>query len=266
MTTPTPTPTSRQVPLRPGITLAVRESGHGTPVLLLHGGPGPDSLTPLAEHLATRHRVLLPVHPGWDDIRRVPELTTVGDLTEAYLELIRQLGAHPAAVVGSSFGGWIAAEMALRDTGQYLDRVVLMNAIGPAVPGHPLSVPGPPTGPGDPSGDSAARPTGDGKNEAPRRVSSPAGLAALRAYTGPTMQDTGLLGRLKHVGRPVLVVWGKDDTVVSPGYGRTYAAAFPDARFVPIAGGGHLPIREQPAATFAAIDGFLDAPAAPNTP
>ncbi|MEV5282449.1 alpha/beta hydrolase [Streptomyces sp. NPDC051993] len=259
------TPTTRPLLLRPGLPLTVREHGHGhgASVLLLHGGPGPDSLTPLAEHLATRHRVLLPTHPGWDDTPRLPALTSVADLAEAYLELLQQLDLPPVTVVGSSFGGWVAAEMALRDTGRHLDRLVLMNAIGPAVPGHPVRAPVPRTDPGSPA---AAQPTGGGQSGAPRPgPSSPAGLAAMYEYTGPLLQDAGLLDRLKAAAQPVLVVWGEDDTVVSLDFGRAYAAAFPDAHFKPIAGASHLPIREQPAATFAAIDAFLDPPAIPHT-
>lgn len=258
------TPTTRQLLLRPGLLLTVREHGHGhgASVLLLHGGPGPDSLTPLAEHLVTRHRVLLPTHPGWDDTRRLPALTSVADLAEAYLELLRQLDLPPVAVVGSSFGGWVAAEMALRDTGGQLSRLVLMNAIGPAVPGHRVLAPVPRT---DPGGPAAAQPTGGPSGASRPGPSSPAGLAAMYEYTGPLLQDAGLLDRLKAAAQPVLVVWGEDDTVVSPDFGRAYAAAFPDARFEPIAGASHLPIREQPTATFAAIDAFLDPPAVPHT-
>ncbi|HEV8191692.1 MAG TPA: hypothetical protein VGP82_09440, partial [Ktedonobacterales bacterium] len=41
--------------------------------------------------------------------------------------------------------------------------------------------------------------------------------------------------------------------------GATYAGAFPNARFELIKDAGHLPQIEQPTATFAAIDAYMDA-------
>lgn len=52
-------------------------------------------------------------------------------------------------------------------------------------------------------------------------------------------------------------MWGSDDPVVSPAYGRAYAAAFPDAHFALVEGGGHLPFRTAPQPTLAEIDQFL---------
>jgi pimeloyl-ACP methyl ester carboxylesterase len=53
------------------------------------------------------------------------------------------------------------------------------------------------------------------------------------------------------------VLWGANDTVVGPDFGRAYAAAFPHVRFELIPGAGHLPIREEPEAVFALLDSFL---------
>ena len=41
-------------------------------------------------------------------------------------------------MIGSSLGGWIAAEMALRDTAGTVSRVVLLDAVGIEVPGEPV--------------------------------------------------------------------------------------------------------------------------------
>ena len=81
------------------------------------------------------------------------------------------------------------------------------------------------------------------------------------AYTGPSLTDPGLLHRLGRVRVPALLVWGEDDAVVTPDFGRAFAAAIVAARFVAIPGGGHIPTTEAPAATLAAIDAFLAASA-----
>ena len=77
------------------------------------------------------------------------------------------------------------------------------------------------------------------------------------AYAGPDMADPGMLPRLSTVTCPVLVLWGAEDPVVTPGFGRAYAAAFPHARFELIPNAGHLPIREKPETVFAHLDSFL---------
>jgi pimeloyl-ACP methyl ester carboxylesterase len=41
-------------------------------------------------------------------------------------------------------------------------------------------------------------------------------------------------------------VWGASDRIVSPQYGRAYAAEIPDARFEVVEAAGHYPHIEQP--------------------
>lgn len=242
------TPLRHSLRLRPGLDLVLREAGQGGPVLVLHGAPGPGSVAPLVGHLAARHRVLAPTHPGWEESVRPAELDSVAALAVVYLELLDRLGLADVTVLGTSFGGWAAARMAVDDNAGRISRLVLMNAIGPRVPGQAVTLPsGPPPGPapGEPRGG----PPGDP-------------FAALHAYTGPELGDPELLPRLSAVTCPVLVLWGADDTVVTPEFGRAYAAAFPHARFELVPGGRHLPIREQPEAVYAALDRFLTTPPA----
>ncbi|MEU2678342.1 alpha/beta hydrolase [Streptomyces sp. NPDC007107] len=244
--------TPRTVPLRPGLDLALREAGHGRPVLVLHGGPGPAGIVPLISHLATDHAVLAPTHPGWEDTMRPDDLDSVPALAAAYLDLLRHLALHDVTVIGTSFGGWAATQAALDDHEDRISQLILIDAIGPVIPGQQISMPsGPPPAPAPRAS------TEPGPSPAPRRGPSLASQAALRAYAGPSMADPGLLPRLAHVTCPVLVIWGQDDTVVSPDYGRAYATAFPQARFELIPGAGHQPLREKPDAVLAALDRFL---------
>ncbi|MET8764032.1 alpha/beta hydrolase [Lentzea sp. NPDC004782] len=234
------TPLRRTIPLRPGLDLDLREAGTGgSPVLVLHGGPGPAGVTPLIDHLAPDHRVLAPTHPGWDGTTRPDALDSVPALASAYLDLLGHLGLHDVTVIGTSFGGWVATQTALDDREGRISQLVLIDAIGPVVPGQQVTVPaGPPAA-------------------APQGGPSARSMAVMRAYTGPAMGDAGLLPRLSTVTCPVLVLWGADDTVVTPEFGRAYAAAFPHARFELIPGAGHAPVREEPEAVFTALDSFL---------
>ncbi|MFB9684319.1 alpha/beta fold hydrolase [Amycolatopsis plumensis] len=205
-------------------------------VLVLHGGAGPRSVTPIAEHFAPHARVLAPTHPGWSGTPRPDAFTGVDDLALAYLDLLDDEDLADVVVVGSSFGGWVAAELAVRDRGRRVGRLVLLDAISPEIPGHPVRLPQPP--PGAPGPD-------------------PADLAALRTYTGPDLADPKLLRRLARVRTPALLIWGEDDVVVPPAFGKAYAAAFADARFEVVPGAGHQPALQAPDRTFDLIDEFL---------
>ena len=57
---------------------------------------------------------------------------------------------------------------------------------------------------------------------------------------------------------PALVLWGETDRVVTPDYGRAFAAAIPGARFAAIAGAGHFPHLEQPYDFAARIKDFVE--------
>lgn len=59
-------------------------------------------------------------------------------LARAYAHLLDVLDLRDVAVVGNSIGGWIAAELAALG-GDRISSVTLVNAVGMAVPGHPVA-------------------------------------------------------------------------------------------------------------------------------
>ncbi|BBJ40073.1 hypothetical protein SSPO_027910 [Streptomyces antimycoticus] len=190
----------------PGLPLTVRDVGAGRPVLVLHGGGGPASVTDIVDHFAATSRVLAPTHPGWEDTPRPEWFSDVGDLVETYLDLLDDRDLRDVLVVGVSFGGWIAAEMTVRDRARRVGGLVIMGAFGPHVEGHELQFPtAPPGPPGPPPGQGSGAPA---SAPAPRRGPSPAALQALMAYAGPTRSDPKLLHRLARVSVPALALWG----------------------------------------------------------
>lgn len=98
------------------LSLTLSEAGEGRPVLILHGGGGPATVAGLAQHLSRTAHTITPVHPGWDGTDRPAWLTGIADLALAYLHVLRERGLRDVLVIGSSLGGWTAAEMAVRDT------------------------------------------------------------------------------------------------------------------------------------------------------
>jgi pimeloyl-ACP methyl ester carboxylesterase len=241
------------------ITLA--EAGSGRTALVLHGGGGAATVQPIAAHLSGRMHVLTPVHPGWDGTARPGWLTGIGDLAAVYLRLLRDAGHSNVLVVGSSIGGWIAAEMAVRDDAGLIGGLVLIDSVGVLVDGEPIRdfFALDARGVAQYSFYDAERFYVDPATVPPEQAAQrAANMATMRVYAGdPYMHDPGLRDRLGQVQIPVLVLWGDSDRIVTPGYGQAMAAAFPRAEFVVISRAGHLPQLEQPAGTFGALDAFI---------
>jgi pimeloyl-ACP methyl ester carboxylesterase len=232
------------------VDIAVSDYGDGQPVLLLHGGGGPDTVTGFGELFAKSHdvRVIVPTHPGFGGTARPDALTSIRNLAALYVALIGQLELENVTVIGNSIGGWIAAEMALLASPR-LSGAILVDAVGIKVPGHPIA-------------DFFSLTmdqvfTLSFHNPEPFRI-EPATLppaaqaiaagnrATLATYAGAAMSDPTLAGRLAHLQLPTLVLWGDSDQIADPDYGRAYAAAIPLARFQLIKDTGHLPQLETP--------------------
>lgn len=232
------------------VEVTVAERGAGAPVLLLHGGAGPQSVDGFAELLATTRpvRVLTPTHPGFGATPRPDALDGPGGLAALYAGLLDALDLDDVTVVGNSVGGWIAAELALLASPR-VSRVVLVDAVGVEVPGHPV-VDFFALGMDEVARHSFHDPDRfridvDALPPAAREVMA-GNRAALAVYGGQAMTDPGLRDRLADVEVPTLVVWGEADRIADPDYGRALADAIPGARFELLRGTGHVPQVETP--------------------
>jgi pimeloyl-ACP methyl ester carboxylesterase len=254
-----PTPTTRTIDLHGDLSITITETGTGRPVLSLHGGGGPFTVASIADHLSASMRVITPTHPGWNGAPRPDSLATIGDLAAAYLELLAAEDLRDVLVVGSSLGGWIGAEIAVRDNGARVSGLILINATGIAVEGQPItdffSLDA--RGVADNAWYDSNRFYVDPATVPPEQAARQRANMATMAILARDMYDPELRARLAEVKIPVLVVWGEADRIVTLAYGEAYAAAFPDARFERIPKAGHLPQIEQPSATFTAIGDFL---------
>ena len=234
-------PTTRWESFADGLGVRVDERGSGRPILILHGAAGPRSVSGLAEGLAAQAHVLVPTHPGFEDEPRPEWFNNVDDLAFAYLDLLERLDLREMVVVGLSFGGWIAAELAVFNTTR-LSSLILIDAAGIQVDKHPINMMRPPT-----------------SDQAVASNRGPVGPQALRAYIGPNgLRNPKLRRRLRHVKIPTLCIWGENDSIVTPDYGRAYAQSFPDARFELIPEAGHLAQIDQPERVLTIVKEFVD--------
>jgi len=228
--------------------------GKGRPLLFLHPGDGFTPGDPFLSLLRERFDVLAPWHPGFGHSDFPEGWDSVADLAYFYLDLLDQLKIENAVLVGASFGGWIAAEMALRGT-RRVDSMVLIDPLGIR-----LSSPA--------TRDIADFHNTDAGQLAKLTWADPAGrqpdLTKLddHALTGivrtreafahygwrPYMYNPHLARWLHRIAVPTLVLWGEQDGIVAPAYGRAYAERIPGARFKSIANAGHYPHLEQPQA------------------
>ncbi|SRR6266571_3648014 len=244
------------------IPVALSERGEGRPFLLLHGGGGPLTVAGFADLLAAERpaRVITPTHPGFAGTPRPDALTSISGLAAVYAALLAELGITGVTVVGNSIGGWIAAEIALLDTTR-ISRLVLIDAVGIEVPGHPvvdffsltprqvaeLSYHDPDRFGIDPT-----------KMPAEAQKAMAGNRATLAVYAGTSMGAAGLAARLAKVTTPTLVLWGDSDRIADADYGRAYAEAIPGARFQVLSKTGHLPQIETPGQLLDAIWAFAD--------
>jgi pimeloyl-ACP methyl ester carboxylesterase len=232
------------------VPVSVEDVGDGRPILLLHGGAGPQSVGALAGLLAEGGpaRVLTPTHPGFNGTMRPDGLDSIAGLARLYDELVTDLGLDGVTVVGNSIGGWIAAEMAAQNN-THIGAVALVDAAGVYLADDPIAdffalTPDEVVNlsyfePDRHRIDVAAMPDA-------QKALMAANRAVLRTYGGTAMADPSLLGRLSTVTVPVLVVWGVADRIIPPAHGRAYAAAIPNARLQLIEGAGHMPQFERP--------------------
>ena len=244
-----------------GLTIRFDEQGSGRPILVLHGGGGPQTVASLASALSKRAHVLVPTHPGFAGEPRPEWFDSIDDLAFAYLDLLERLDLRDVVVIGSSMGGWIASAMALRDTTR-LSGIVLVDAAGIQVEGHPIADVSSLT-PDELSALSFHNPAAfrvDPATVSPEQAEArAANFRALYVYDqGQSMSDLRLRRRLRRVTIPALVVWGESDRVVDPDYGRAYAQAFSHARFELIPEAGHLPQLEQPERLLTLVWEFVD--------
>jgi pimeloyl-ACP methyl ester carboxylesterase len=240
--TPRVEPTSRVEPVE-------------TNVLVLHGGGGPFTTALLAQHLAESSHVIAPTHPGFNGTPRDESITNVRSLADAYAQFLIERDLHDVIVVGSSVGGWLAAELALGAASDRLAGIVIVNGLGIEVPGHPIL---------------------DVRGMTPQELSTysfhdpanfrlpaptPEGIAIAQGNAaelgGLTAGARGLNDELAAIHTPALVIWGASDRVADADYGREYASLIPGASFALIPDAGHLPFLENAPAVWAALDPFV---------
>jgi len=238
------------------------QAGRGQPMILLHGlGMTKETWLPSFGALAGKHRVYAidQIGLGRSDKPDVDyTIATFVDFLHGFL-VAQKLGQ--ATLVGSSLGGWIALEFAVRHP-DMVDRLVLVGSAGlPWL--HPAPVDF------NPTSLAATRARMEALVHDKKRVTEPIVRQVfadhLRNNDGSTIQRTfaGLAssrfvdGRLASIRVPTLVVWGREDEMIPLAAGEMLRDGIAGARLVVFDHCGHLPHVEMPAEFTRAVLEFL---------
>jgi pimeloyl-ACP methyl ester carboxylesterase len=225
--------------------------GAGRPLVFLHDAFCPSWL-PLHDKLASEFEVFAPVHPGFvgseDNFDQFAEME---DLVFHYLDLCEVLALDHPVVVGASFGGWIAAEWAIRHSDR-LKCLILIAPLGLRLETAPaadvLSLDGAAlrqTVFADPASTLAMETLPD-TPKADGIVGTILSRRTLARFAWQFPDDPRLLRYLYRVRLPALILWGERDGYVPLAHGRAFHEGIANSELTVIPNVGHLPHVEAP--------------------
>jgi pimeloyl-ACP methyl ester carboxylesterase len=246
-----------------GIELEVLRRGSGRPMLLLHGFDTIDPASPFLDLLGRHGEIVAPSAPGFGGSPRPKDFDTVYDLVHLYLEVLEMLRGNKVTLLGFSFGGWLATEVAAACSHR-IDKLVLVDPVGIKISDREtpdiLDI-------FNRSPDEVRRrswhdpnrfaPDYDAMSDEALTVRARNREALCLYAWHPYLYNPQLPRWLAAIKVPTLVLWGASDGVVTPAYGSTYSRLIPGSRFEMIEAAGHHPEIEQPEAFVERVAAFL---------
>jgi len=251
-----------------GIRLRVRVRGSGPPLLLVMGLGGSIELwDPLVEAIEGRETIAYDA-PGTGESELPGRPLSMSQLAAVADGLVLQLGYDRVDLLGVSFGGAVAQQLAFQAPGRVGRLVLAATTCGlGAVPGNPLAMAMLLTPYRYYSrrhlelvapflyGGGAGEPTLTDQQALARLHRPP----SLRGYYMQLMAMAGWssLPFLRSIRQPTLVMAGDDDPIVAPANGQILARLIPDARLHVVKGGGHLFLIDRARESADVIEQFL---------
>lgn len=242
----------------------VESVGAGAPLLLLPSEEASrERVAPIVEKLARTHELIIPYAPGFGRSERPDWISTPDDIAYLMLDIVEGLGVKAIPVVGFSFGGWVALQLAIKNA-SCISRLIVVDPFGVKIRGpyerdiqdiwalHPDKVAALKWV--DPE---AAKQDYRAMAEEDLTTIAREAESFARFCWDPYMHDPKLKLRLHRVKAPSLFIWGEKDGVTPTEYGRAFSQMVPGARFVTIPDAAHYPHLEQPQAVLDEIYSFL---------
>ena len=246
-------PASQSVSLPGGFapnTTLVR--GQGSPVVFLHG-PFGQEWSGFLNDVAAQHTVFAPAHPGAVEPKDLHQLDNLWDLMLYYDDVLAALGLDQVDLIGHSFGGMVAAELAASFPHR-VGKLVLIDALGlwrddAPVSDHVMVAPETQVellyrNPNTPEVAARLSLPEDPDEKVDALVHRVSSLASTSHFIWP-IPERGLAKRLRRVRAKTLIVWGKQDRLVPVVYADEFASRIADAQVRLIDNAGHVPYVEQ---------------------
>ncbi len=248
--------------------MTVNIAGRGEPLVFLHSAGGfywDDFL----DRLANDYTVYAPYFPGTAPGKpnEIDHVDNLWDVVLAYDDLLDALDLDRSRLVGHSFGGLLAAELAAQRRAG-VEKLVLIAPIGLWREDSPYTVANWCTLGPDEIMDVLFH-----RKDEPRvqkRMALPddehaAALAQVHfiwtlGCTGKVIwpiPDKGLGKRIHRVSAPSLVVWGENDRLIPPAYAAEFGRRLPRAEVFMIPECGHEPPLEQTDVLCERVSAFL---------
>ena len=237
--------------------------GSGPALLFLHGAGGSSGWQPYHQELANDYTVFVPSQPGFNGTERPDWLYTINDICHFNLEMAQKLGLKQYVLMGSSMGGWIAAEMAAMCEHD-LKALILVDAAGIKPE----------------KGEITEIFMVSSQTRLKQRFYDTGQVANYDQYTReltpeetitehsnremasrlcwrPYLHNLSLPNYLGKVATPTPIVWGKQDAIIPLECGELFHNTLPNSTLTIIAHCGHYPAIEKPSEFISAVTDFL---------
>ena len=222
-----------------------RRGGAGPSLLYLHGAGGTANAMPLLESFAQHFDVVIPDHPGFGASDDPQWLDNIHDMAYFYLDFLQTLQLTETVIFGSSLGGWLAMEIAIRDQSR-IRQLILSNAAGLSLPDVAMGdvflwddeqkVRNMIVSPALQDKILAQTPSEQQQDIASRNLFTTAKLCWEPRFCNPDLHKW-----LHRITVPALIVWGDNDRLFPQDYGQQLKHCIPQARLVVFNDCGHLP-------------------------
>jgi pimeloyl-ACP methyl ester carboxylesterase len=244
-----------------GCSVSVRRGGAGQRLLFLHGASGAGRWLPFMEALSRDFEVIVPEHPGFGSSETPGWLDNIGDLACFYLDFIEALELKQVHLVGTSLGGWVAAELAVRNQSS-LRTLTLVAPAGIHVAGVQK---------GDIflwsrqelarnlfyNQELAEAMLREEPSQEELDIQMKNRLTMAKLAWQPRLHNPHLAKWLHRITVPTLIVWGAEDKLIPAQYGPAFQGLIPNARLEVLPQCGHLPQVEKMTEFVGGVTRFL---------
>ncbi len=263
------TPVVNTIPIRHcNFEAKVKTAGNGPPLLYLHAAAGPiwdDFIGGLAE----RYTVYAPHHPGTGETARdsIYDVDSLWDLVLIYDEILDGLNLNSVPIIGTSYGGMMACELAAHRPDR-VSKMVVLDPIGlwrDDVPVAQYMLMDPEELTATLYKDLSSEPVkkalempSDPKELAVATADLIWALGATGKFVWP-IPDKGLRKRLHRIKAETLIIWGEEDALISSVYAKEFGSRIANSRVEIIRNCGHVPQVERLEIVGPLVTKFLDA-------